>query len=123
MNGENRYLLCRAGRYWIAIGIDRLLRISDGESAASERIDLRALLSGPGAEGGVALTVETSQGLRVLLVDTVAGIANVADEAFVPLPEIFASARNFFDAACRHKIGDAYPLRLHSQPEFASAPL
>lgn len=122
MMGEDRYLLCQAGRYHIAIAAARRIWEADSPdpSYAVKPIDLRALLDNAYAGAGIAVAFQMSDAAGVLLVDTVTRMAHIADDEFVPLPELFGFARHFFDAACRHAIGGGHPLRLRHQPDFTS---
>lgn len=123
---EERYLLCRVGRYRIAVA--RPLRIWPAESRepayAAAPVDLRILLGEATDETGISVAFETQDGVAVQIVDGVSGFATIADDAFILLPETFAFARRLFDAACGHMVGGGYPLRLRrNQPGFELLPL
>jgi hypothetical protein len=129
MTGESLYLICRVGRYSISIMAQTVFRIWPADradpdySASSAPVDLRAALDGDVRAAGIAVAFEMADAVGVLFVDAVSGMANIAEEAFEALPEVFCFAGQLFDAACRSPIGGAYPLRLRRQPGFAALPL
>jgi hypothetical protein len=127
MTSDDQYLIVRAGNYLISIAAQMVLRIwptDTPDTTYSERpVNLRAGLGGSVSEKGVAVAFETADTVGVLIVDAVNGMANIADDAFMALPEIFGFARGLFDAAGRNPIGGAYPLRLRRQPSFEALPL
>jgi hypothetical protein len=120
MTIEERYLLCRTGRYMIAVPLDAVLRIWRTEtpdpSYSAKPIDLRLLFGNASADAGVAIAFEMSDRIGVLVVDAVSGMASIAEDEFVELPPVFGFARQFFDAACHTAVDGAYPLRLVRQP-------
>ncbi len=119
MSGAERYLLCRAASYVIAIPALSVLHVweADGEAPdlayAAEPADLRALLGGAHQAPGTAVALEMPDvALTILIVDEVKGMVAIEAEAFLSLPPIFDFARKFFDAACRRAFDGAHPLRL-----------
>jgi hypothetical protein len=117
---EDRYLLCRTGRYHVMVPVDAVLRIWRAETPdppySAKPIDLRLLLGDACVDAGVAIAFETPDRISVLVVDAVSGMAKIAEEEFVELPQFFGFARQFFDAACRTVVDGAHPLRLLRQP-------
>jgi hypothetical protein len=131
MIGE-RYLLCRTGPYHISILAKAVLRIwqmeTPGPSFSAKPIDLRRVFGTSATDAGVAIALEMSDSVGVLVVDAVSGMAHIAEDDFVELPLAFAFARRLFDAACRRGVDGAHPLRLRRQPtlpdsEASSDPL
>jgi hypothetical protein len=121
MSVAERYLLCRAAAYLIAIPALSVLHVweADGEAPdlayAAEPDDLRILLNGEGEAPGTAVALETPPGaLAILIVDEVKGMASIEAGAFLALPPVFDFARQFFDAACSAPIDGAHPLRLRT---------
>ncbi len=129
MTVEDRYLLCRVGRYHISMPVEAVVRIWRAEtpdpSYSGKPVDLRRLLGEADVDPGVALAFEMPDAIGVLVVDAVSGMANIAEDEFVELPPVFDFACTLFDAACRQPIEGAHPLRLRRQPslEAASDPL
>lgn len=122
MTIEDRYLLCRAGRYHISIPVDAVLRIwrtgTPDPSFSAKPVDLRLLLGGADTDAGVAVAFEMPDRVGVLVVDVVSGIASIAEDEFVELPPVFGFACTLFDAACRRAVDDVHPLRLRRQPRL-----
>jgi hypothetical protein len=114
------YLLCRAGTYHIAIPAEAVLRIWQMETPdaafSAEPTDLRRIFGISATGAGVAIALELPDGVGVLVIDAVRGMASIADDDFVELPPVFEFARQLFDAACRKSIEGAHPLRLRRQP-------
>ncbi len=127
MTSDDQYLIVRAGNYLISIAAQTVLRIWPADTPdaayAAKPVDLRAGLGGSVSQKGVAVAFETADTIGVLVVDAVDGMANIADDAFMVLPDIFGFARGLFDAVGRNPIGGAYPLRLRRQPSFEALPL
>jgi hypothetical protein len=115
----DRYLLCRAGRYHISIPVDAVLRIWRTEtpdpSYSAKPVDLRLVLGEADADAGVAVAFEMPDGVGVLVVDVVSGMASIAEDEFVELPAVFGFACTLFDAACRRAVEGVHPLRLRRQ--------
>jgi hypothetical protein len=119
----DRYLQCRAGRYHISIPVDAVLRIWRTEtpdpSYSTTPVDLRLLLGGADADAGVSIAFELPDGVGVLVVDAVNGMASIAEDEFIELPPVFGFACTLFDAACCRAIEGVHPLRLRRQLTLA----
>jgi hypothetical protein len=99
-----------------------------GPSFSAKPIDLRRMFGSSASDAGVAVALEMSGSVGVLVVDAVSGMAHIAEDDFVELPPVFTFARQLFDAACRRAVDGAHPLRLRHQPtlpdsEASSDPL
>ncbi len=128
---EERYLLCRVGRYTVAIGMDAVQHVGGAQTLAPGRgpsqvpVDLRTLLQVSAQEPGVAVDLRIGGTNVSLIVEVAARIETIAESAFAPLPPVFEHARSLFDGVCRRAIGGQHPLRLQLQSLAApaSAPL
>jgi hypothetical protein len=124
---DERYLLCRVGRYPVAVRARAILRVWQRDLATTdasyvgEPIDLRILLSGASAEPGTGIAFETPDAVNVLIVDRVSGMATIAEAEFLALPLVFGYARSLFDAACRRVVEGGHPLRLRHRPSLPAS--
>lgn len=132
MSGE-RYLLCRAADYLLAIRTATIVHIWAIDAASplafqeARRIDLCRRLGGDNV-GGTALGMQMPGPPAILLVDKIAGLMHLADMDFIALPPVFAFACGMFDAAGRHPVDGHHPLRLRQDLDIPadqalSAPL
>jgi hypothetical protein len=117
----DRYLLCRAGSYVVAIRMDWVRQIGVGTRAA-ENVDLRCLLKVSHADPGLSIALQVAMIDIVVIVDAAPQIETIADSDFRPLPGVFGEANTIFDGACRREVGGRHPLRLRLQA-LTSAPL
>lgn len=118
MTASVRYLLARAGAFPIAIPADRMRHIwSEGTPTAEvfdgvDSLDLRSLLGHATEHGGITVAFETEAETKFLILDAIGTFVTLSADEFAALPEVFAFARQFFDAACRRRLDGGYPLRL-----------